>query len=206
MALSPIIPTSFVPNSKEAPRRYRTDFGNVLGFFSYTVLSVTFAFAIGVFFYGRILSSMEVSRENALVEAEKAIDHRTINEFVRLRDRLNSGTKLLSNHTAFSGFFTLLEQLMPSTVRFSSLHVSIDDSYIAKIEGTGVAKSFNALAVASTAFSKSSDGRIKDVIFSNIVVSQKDNSVSFTLTALLDQKLTVFTPHAFVDTSTTLLP
>lgn len=194
MALSPIIPTSFVPNSKEAPRRFRTDFGNAFGLFSYTILFITFALAIGVFFYGRILANIESSKAASVVAAEKSIDPATIEEFVRLRDRLDSGAKLLAGHTTFSGFFTLLEKLMPSTFRFTSLHLSLDDTRIAKVEGTGIAKSFNALAAASAAFA--SDGRIKDVIFSNITVNQKDSSVSFAFTAMLDQKLTLFAPNA----------
>lgn len=199
MALSPIIPTSFVPNSKEAPRRFHTDFGNAFGLFSYTVLFITFALAIGVFFYGRILSNIESSRAASVDAAEKSIDRATIEEFVRLRDRLDSGSKLLANHTVFSGFFALLEKLMPSSFRFTSLHMSLDDARVAKIEGTGAAKSFNALAAASAAFA--SDGRIKDVIFSNIVVSQKDSSVSFAITASLDPKLTIFEPSVSAGSS-----
>ena len=62
----------------------------------------------------------------------------------------------------------------------------------AQLDGVGVAKSFNALAAVSTAFA--SDGRVKDAIFSNIVVDAGDNSVSFALTATLDQELVTFTP------------
>ena len=189
MALLPTLPTSFVPPSaSSAVSAYRS---NALNFFAYAALGIAFVLAIGVFLYGRLLASELSSKETALHEAEAAIDPATVSSFVRLRDRLASGETLLDGHIAFSGFFTSLEKLLPTTVRFSSLHLSVDTAGIPKVEGTGSAKSFNALAAASTAFAQ--DGRIKDAIFSNITINE-DSSVSFVLSAALDPKLTVFLP------------
>jgi hypothetical protein len=192
MDLPPTIPTSFVPQSASAAaRRFRSDFTGAFGFFAYGVLAVVFALAIGVFFYGRILAATQAGKDTALTKAEAAIDPATVVGFVRLRDRLNSGATLLANHVAFSGFFTLLETLQPTTVRLTSLHLALDDAKKVKLEGSGTAKSFNALAAASTAFA--TDGRIKEAIFSNIVVN-KDSSVSFALAATLAPSLVTFSP------------
>jgi len=191
--LPPTIPTSFVPHSTtSAPRRYGVDFASSLGLLAYIVLGVVFALAISIFFYGRILSSSQISKDAALAQAEAAIDPTTVESFVRLRNRLTSGSTLLSGHTAFSKFFTAFGTLLPSTVRFNSLHLSLDDKGTIKFEGAGTAKSFNALAAASAAFAQ--DGRIKNAIFSNIVVSPRDSSVSFVLSATLDPKLVAFSP------------
>lgn len=193
--LPPSLPTSFVPHSAGAPaRRFRTDFTGAFGFFAYTVLGIVFALALGVFFYGRILASSQSAKDAALARAEATIDPVTVANFVRLRDRLDSGTLLLANHSAPSGFFALIETLLPATVRFTSLHLALDEAKAVKLEGSGVAKSFNALAVASTAFA--ADGRIKDAIFSNIVVTARDGSVLFTLAATLDPALVAFSPSA----------
>ena len=110
---------------------------------------------------------------------------------------------LLANHIAFSGFFGLLQNLMPSTARFVSLRLSLNDAKGVKIEGSGFAKSLNALAATSAVFE--TDGRIKDAVFSNIVVSAKDNSVSFALTAALDPKIIAFSPSSSVE-STPIVP
>lgn len=191
--LPPTIPTSFVPHpSGAAPRRLRFDFTGAFGFVSYAILGIVFALALGVFIYGRVLAANLSAKDAALAEAEASIDPVTVENFVRLRDRLDSGAALLTNHVAFSNFFTLIETLMPSTARFTSLHLAVNDEGGVKIEGAGVARSFNALASASSAFAV--DGRIKDAIFSNIVVSSKDGSVSFALTATLDPKLVAFSP------------
>lgn len=194
MALLPTIPTSFVPHpAGPATRRFSTDVTGVFGFFAYMVLVVAFVSALGVFFYNRILVADQVAKDAALAKAEATIDPTTVEGFVRLRNRLNNGGTLFKKHVAFSNFFTSLETLLPATARFSSLHLSLDSSGIPKIEGSGIAKNFNALAAVSTAFA--ADGHIKDAIFSKISIN-KDNSVSFELSAKLDQKTITFMPSA----------
>ena len=193
--LPPTIPTSFVPHSSGgAPQRFRSDLSNAFGFFAYIVLGSVFALAIGVFFYGRLLVKTQFAKEAEVKKIEATIELTTVENFVRLRNRLEFGATLFANHSAFSGFFALLDTLMPSTVRFASLHLSLNDAKGVKLEGSGVAKSFNSLAVASAAFA--ADGRIKDAVFSNIVVNARDNSVSFALTAMLDPKIIAFSPIA----------
>ena len=191
--LPPTIPTSFVPHtSRTDSHRFDSDLSGAFGFFAYIILGCVFALALGVFFYGRILANQQSVNDIALAKAEAAIDVTTVENFVRLRNRLDSGATLLANHNAFSGFFTLLGKLMPSTVRFTSLHLTFNETKEVKIDGLGFAKSFNALAAASTAFA--TDGHIKDAVFSNIVVSARDSSVSFALTAMLDPKVIAFSP------------
>jgi len=190
MALLPTIPTSFVPHASLTERRHiNTDLGGVFGYIAYAILGVVFFLTIGVFFYGRILSASLASKDAALKTAETSIDLATIKEFVQLRDRLNSSQVLLNNHIVLSAFFLVLESLLPSTVRFATLHLAVDTAGVTKVEGTGISKSFNALSVASGAFAV--DGRIKDVIFSKMVIN-KDSTISFGFSATLDSKLTSF--------------
>ncbi len=162
-------------------------------FFGYAVLAVVFILAVGVFIYGRILVSEQTSKDAAVATAVAAIDSNTAEGFIRLHNRLLLGNSLLNQHPAFSGLFALLDKIMPSTVRFTSLHLVLNPAGdgTAKVEGAGTAKSFNALAATSQAFA--TDGNIKDAIFSSIKVN-KDNSVGFLLEANLDPKVITFTP------------
>ncbi len=191
MDIPPTIPTSFVPRSASMIARQPGPGGSMYGLSAYIILGIVFALALGTFAYDRVLAGIEASRAEALATAEKTIDLATIEGFVELRNRLNSGTVLLSNHVAFSRFFALLETVLPTSVRLTSLRLSFDATKQVKLDGTGVAKSFNALAAVSTAFG--SDGRIKEAIFSNLVVT-KDNTVSFVLSATLDPKVVAFMP------------
>lgn len=192
MALPPTIPTSFVPHSAVRDRQFRADYSGAFGFLAYTILGFAFLLSVGVFFYGRILTADKVAKDKEIASELAKIDTRAVETFVRLRDRLVSSQSLLNDHVAFTGFFEAFEKLVPTTVRFSSLNLSFDATGAPKIEGTGVAKSFNALAAASEGFA--ADGRIKDAIFSHLTVSNKDNSVSFSLAAALDPKLISFSP------------
>jgi hypothetical protein len=193
--LPPSIPTSFVPHAPAADtRRGSIGSSGVFSFLSYFILAIVVTLAIGVFFYAQILASDESAKSGKLAQAEAAINPATVQSFVRLRDRLNSGQKLLAGHTAFSGFFTLLDGLTPTTVRFSSLNLSSEDAGTIKLDGSGVAKNFNALAAASLIFAKNE--QVKNAIFSNIKMNAKDNSVSFSFAATLDPKVVAFSPSA----------
>jgi hypothetical protein len=196
--LPPTIPTSFIPHSAPAQSAHRSSSGStgILSFFAFLILGIVFVLAIGVFLYGRILAVNESAKSEELAKEEAKINPEIISGFIRLRDRLNSGEKLLAEHVAFSGFFSLLGELIPSTVRFNSMHLSIDNAGTVKLEGLGGAKSFNALAATSQAFAQ--DGRIKDAIFSNITVDDKDSSVSFALAASLDPKIVFFSLETII--------
>ena len=192
MALPPTIPTSFVPHSAGASaRRFRSDFSDAFGFLVYLILFIALALSAGVFFYGRILAVSKASKDTQLASAQAAIDPATVENFVRLRNRLISGETLLQQHVAFSTFFSSLEKILLTTVRFTALDLTISDLGVAKATGSGTAKSFNALAAASNAFA--ADGHIKDAIFSNISVN-RDASVSFSFSATLDPKIISFLP------------
>lgn len=192
MPLPPTIPTSFVPRPT-AVRQYRTDFTNAFGFIMYAILGVVFLMALGVFVYGQLLATEQSRKDTALKTAEANIDRPTIEHYVQLNNRLKQSETLLAKHVAFSNFFNVLQTLLPINVRFSTLHLSFDSRGVPKVDGSGTAKNFNALAAASEALA--SDSRIKDAIFSKLSVN-KDNSVSFGLSATLDSKLIVFAPGA----------
>lgn len=210
MDLPRSIPTSFVPQpASVAARRFHSDFTGAFSFLAYGVLGLVFALAIGIFFYGRILSATKASKDAELAKAEAAIDPTTVQNFIQLRNRLSSGKQLLDSHIAFSNFFTLIENLLPTPSRFNSLHLSVSSANTGtgagkiSLQGSGVARNFNTLAAASGAFA--TDSRIKDAIFSNIVVN-KDNSVSFALSASLDPALVTFTASSVTASSTTPSP
>lgn len=188
--MPPSIPTSFVPHASQAgPRRFRTDFTGAFAFLSYGVFLIVIIASVGIFFYEQILDNTLKAKNADLAQKEAAIDPATVESFVRLRDRLVFGKSLLENHIAVSNFFSFFGTNIPTSVRFASLHLSQDSQGTFQLSGTGEARSFNALAAASSAFADG--GRIKDAIFSHITVS-KTNTVSFAFAASLDPKLVSF--------------
>ena len=192
MALPPTIPTSFVPRPSSAAVRRRSDLTGAFAFLGYGVLAIVIALSIGAFIYSQILSTERTSKDQELQKQIAAIDPATVSKFVHLRDRLAQGLVLLNQHIATTGFWNDLIGIMPSTVQFTALHILRDQTGTVTVQGTGVAKSFNALAATSDAFAK--DGRIKDAIFSSIRVNS--GAVSFSLTATIDPTLVSFSPAA----------
>lgn len=188
MALPPTIPTSFVPRSGAAPRRggIRIDFAGAFGLLSFALLFIAIVLAVGVFLYGQLLNRNLATKQAELAKEQAKIDSSLAESFVKLDNRLTAATTLLDNHTKLSQYFDAISVLLPVNVRFTSMQVTVVDSKKVTVEASGVAKNFNALAYASSVISKS--GKIKDAIFSRMTVN-KDNSVSFGLSATIDPEL-----------------
>jgi Tfp pilus assembly protein PilN len=151
-----------------------------------------------VFVYENMLTTTQQAKKADVVQKQKDLQVETVEEFVRLQNRLTTSAALLDAHPAYSKFFSALETMIPATVRFTSLNISRDEAGVPKITASGLAKSFNALASASDALA--SDNRLKDAIFSGISINS-NGSVSFSLTATLDPKIIAFTQDAPVEPS-----
>ncbi len=152
------------------------------------VMGVSILAAAGVFGYQKYLEGVRDARAAELTEAQKNADSNTVDQFVRLRNRLLAANTLLSQHVALSQFFDVLEGLSLQNVRFESLKLTVGDDRTARIQMTGTARTFNALAAQSSAFA--AEKRVKRAIFSGITIN-KDNTVAFTLQADLDPRLVV---------------
>lgn len=154
----------------------------------FVIAGIVVALAIGTFLYGKYLDSTLASKQAQLAQAQSQVDENTVQEFVRLRDRLNITKTFLSNHIVLSRFFDRLEALTLQNVSYTGMTLTVAGDNTAQLQMAGAAKSFNALAAQSNAFA--SEKSIKRAIFSNITVT-KDNQVSFKLTADIDSSLTL---------------
>lgn len=187
MPIPPLIPTSFVPKQpvKTSARQTRSG-ANILVLGSYFLLIAALIAAGGTFAYERYLTGVRDSRAATLAAAEENVDRQTVQELLRLRDRLAGAEGLLGKHVTLSTFFSLLETLTLQSIGFDSLKLSVADDRTAQVELSGTARTFNALAAESAAFA--SEKRIKRAIFSNIKLN-KDGFVDFSLTADIDTSL-----------------
>ncbi|HEY4489183.1 MAG TPA: hypothetical protein VJA87_01740 [Candidatus Paceibacterota bacterium] len=207
MALSPGIPTSFVPK-QPAPQTRRPSGGhNLFLVAAVFIFGLSIIAAIGTFAYDRYLSHALEVKAAELADAQRQVNEEQVEEFVRLRDRLTYGRDLLDSHVALSQVFDVLEAQTLLSVRFSSLDLTVADDKTAQIEIEGVARNFNALAAQSNAFA--AEKGIRRAIFSGIVVND-NNTVSFRLTADLDSRLliseAVDTPPADLPAAPAVVP
>ncbi|HEX5774947.1 MAG TPA: hypothetical protein VFY28_03250 [Candidatus Paceibacterota bacterium] len=189
MALPPTVPTSFVPKQPVATTRRARNGTNLFLLGATLIAAFSILLAAGVFGYEKYLESVHSKKAAMLTQAEASISRDTVEDFIRLRDRLVSAEVLLDEHVAMSQFFDLLESVTAQNVQFSSLEIELSPDRSAKITMKGRATTFNALAVESAAFA--AEKRIRRAIFSGISAGEQ-GGVSFSLTAELDPRLVVW--------------
>ena len=190
MALPPNIPTSFVPKQPvQTPRRKQSVVGNLFLIVSLAIAGVALVAAAGTLAYVQFLTHVEGVKAAELQQQQDAVNVDTVRDYIRLKDRLNSGRMLLETHVTLSNFFDELEALTLQNVQFTSLDLAVAGDGSAKVTLGGVARNFNALAVQSNMVA--SNKLIKRAIFSDIAFDTTANTsrIKFTLTADLDAKL-----------------
>lgn len=192
MAPSPTtIPTSFVP---QQPVRTTTNFrksgGNPFLAVSILILVVALLACGAVFGYQHYLEGVRTAKQAQVQQAQASIDSAQLSTFIRARDRFSAAEGLLDGHVAVSNFLGLLESLTLTNVRFTSLSFTLADDRSAEIKMDGTARTFNSLAVESSAFA--AEKRVKRAIFSGIKVNQ-NGTVAFSLDANLEPELLAFT-------------
>ena len=188
MAVSPMIPTSFVPRQPDASLRAQRSGANLFLILSLAVLGIALIGSGGIFAYQKYLESVANAKSAKLADAEKRINEGTVKAFVRLRDRLSASKGILAKHVAVSRFMTTLEGATLSTVSFDDMKVTVADDRTASVTMTGSAKSFNSLAAQSAALANVPT--IQHALFSDFKIN-KDNSVSFTLAFDADSSLLI---------------
>jgi hypothetical protein len=134
----------------------------------------------------KYLEGVATAKESRLKSVEQGINRESVEDFIRLRNRLTAGKTLLDRHVELTRFFDALEAVTLQNVRFSSLSLSVAEDRTATISMEGSARSFNALAAESSAFA--AEKRIRRAIFSDIS-TERDGTVGFTLTADVDPAL-----------------
>lgn len=176
-----------MPKQPVAPTSRRQKSGtNLLMLLGVAIAGVSVVLAGGVFALELYLKSARDTKAAELARAQQAVNIDTVEEFIRLRNRLASVETLLNQHVQLTEFLGVLEARTLQTVRFNRLSVAVGDDRSAEIEMEGVARSFNALAAQSTQFA--AEKRIKRAIFSDIAVNE-NGTVGFSLTATLDPRL-----------------
>jgi hypothetical protein len=204
VALSPSIPTSFVPKQPVAPKR-RSSGNDLLLLISILILGLGIFASVATFAYDAYLQSVVKDKEAKLIAARKDAQEDEVKGFVQLRNRLNASRNLLDQHVAMSQVFDMLENTTLVNTRFDSMSIQVADDRSASITIAGSAKNFNALAAESKSFA--AQKYVKSAIFSGIRINA-DGTIGFSINATLDPKVViqggeVTAPAASVSTTTT---
>jgi Tfp pilus assembly protein PilN len=147
---------------------------------------ITISVAMAEFFYSQYLTKKAETEAQQIVDAQKGISQDTVSQFTTLRNRLSAAKTVANNHIVPTQFLNLLETITVQNVHFTNVNFKVNDDRTASVTLDGLAANFNALETESTEFAK--QAAIKNPDFSSFLLN-KDNTVSFTVTATLDPSI-----------------
>lgn len=187
--------TSFIPKTSidttatALPRRH-------MGFFTFISLIIFFLSALsagGMYMWHKYLIGSEQSLKESLDRNIKSFESQTIEEYVRLNNRIDAAKYLLSHHVAISYIFDFLSEKTIKSVRFLDLKYDVGVDGVATLTMNGEAKSYNAVAYQSEVFGK--EKSLKSPLFSNLDLDTVGNVV-FNFTTKIDPSFIFYTRKA----------
>ena len=186
--MDPVGQGSFIPKQSLAAAGR----GGGMGLF-FLLAIIIFALSIvsagAAFGYTQILKNTIASKDESLRKAEGAFNPGTIQDLLRLDNRLTQARLLLQKHVAPSALLYFLSTITLERVQLNSFEMGLNSNGSASLTVTGSADSFSSVALQSDQFGATK--LLKDVIFSGISVNES-GKVGFTVTATIDPSLLLY--------------
>ncbi len=185
--MDPQVQASFIPKkSLEMTSTRGGHFGGLVFLISLLIFVASLVAAGASFAYTQYLNNAIASKSKSLALAEGAYDPGTIQDLVRLDDRLSQAKILLGAHVAASGIFAFLSSQTLTNVAFNTFDYTLGDDGSAKISMAGSADSFSTVALQSDQFG--GNKLLKDVVFSGIT-ADATGRISFNVSATVDSSV-----------------
>lgn len=186
--MDPVGQGSFIP--KQALTAQSRGGGMGLLFLLALLIFVMSLIAAGAaFVYKQYLDGQITRSDKELQLAEGAFNAGTIQDLVRMDNRLAQARILLQKHVSPSAVFNFLSSITLQRVQLSGFDFTLQPDGGASIALTGTADSFSSVALQSDQFGASKV--LKDVIFSGITLND-NGRVSFAVNATVDPALILY--------------
>ncbi len=192
--MEPTIPTSFIPKrpieSSTVPAPYKSRSVGLLSLITIVVVLGTIGSFAGVYLYEKQLVAQKAKLEQSLIKARDGIGTDFVADMKRLDLRIAGVKELIKNHIVVNPIFKALEESTLRSIQYRDFGYSIKTDGVNKaqpqliVDLTGVAKNYASIALQSDAFSTSKF--IKNPVFSNLTVDDKNRTVNFKLTFNVD--------------------
>lgn len=172
--------TSFIPKqgvSVTADFRPKKSMG-FFAFFATLIFFVSIILAGGIFGWKTYLQSQKTTMMKDLDKNIKAFEPQTIEQYVRLDNRINAAKEILSKHIAVSYLFDFLQEKTLQSVQFNDFKYDLGLDGFATVIMNGQAKSYNSVAYQSEVFGSKVSGEQTSFIgpiFSNLDLDQFGN-------------------------------
>ncbi|MDQ5971501.1 MAG: hypothetical protein QG566_447 [Patescibacteria group bacterium] len=191
--------TSFIPKKPimneplhrvSKPMQRSVSIFTIIAFISVALVGGAYA---GLYFYKANLTSKIESSKKSLALAKESFEPETIADLQLYDKRITASKQVLASHVVMSPFFELLNSLtLPSIqyTKFSAEGGTDGDDFMVKMSGN--AKDYKSIAIQASLFNSSAGKYFKDVVFSNLTLSdEKDKKgyVTFNVSFIVDPVL-----------------
>lgn len=144
----------------------------------------------GLYFYKSTLDVKVANAKKSLALAESSFEAETIADLQLFDKRIAASKQVLASHVVLSPFFELLNTLTLPSIQFTKFTYAGGTSgqnFTVKMSGN--AKDYKSIAVQASVFNSSAGKYLKDVVFSNLNLSddkEKKGYVTFDVTFNID--------------------
>jgi hypothetical protein len=182
---------SFIPKQDEKKSARRNidrirAYLNAALFVASVIFVLAVAGALFSFLFKNLATDELAERQARLSDAKQTYAPEEIAELNRFDKRLAAVNQLLNQHQEISPVFEEIESYVLTTVQLKTAQVGYDNNNTIKVSGEGEAYNFEALALQSDEFTKSSF--ISNPIFTEFNRNEED-FISFEYSFLIDLAL-----------------
>lgn len=142
-------------------------------FIATIIFIASLALAVGVYFHRAYLIKQQASLDTQIERAKASFEPEFVSDIEKLDRKLTASSKILDNHITASPVFELLSTLTLKQIRYSEFSFTVDEKNLsnAKVVLSGKADGYRTIALQADLFS--SNRKIIDPIFSNLVLDEK---------------------------------
>jgi len=180
---------TFIPKKSLAVKGGSSKHSNGIFFgIALIIFLLAVASAVGAYGYRVYLEKRVQTLGVNLDRAKEAFEPALIREFQQLSARIDSADRVLSQHVALSGFFSVLGDLTLKSIRFTRFTYTVDETSM-NISLAGTARNYSSVALQSDVFGESP--YLKNPLFSNLGLDKAGN-VTFDFSARVDPSLILY--------------
>lgn len=189
--MAPNFQSSFIPKGPVTDKVFQPKKTGFLGVLSIIIFISVLVLTAGLYLYKGIVQSEINDLKVQLVESEKSIDKKTINDMYKFSKKLDTAKSIITNHRVVSNVIKEIASSTVSTVFFNDFVFESVTKDSLKISMKGFTGSYANIALQENVLIKNPN--FKNVVFSNLVLTSK-GPISFEVTLEVVPSLGVYAP------------
>ncbi len=194
--MEPTFQTTFIPKKPlvETSNNQQNGGVSILVLLATILLVVSVALAGGMYVYRSTVDAKVIDMQKQLEQSSVSFDADLAFTIEDTNRRLSVAQEILGNHVSFSPLLVTLGESTLKTIRYTKFNAeqTVGAGALVTIKISGVAKSYDAIALQSDMFAK--NRFIRDPIFSNLVPTI-DGNIGFDLSFTVDPSYMKYSNH-----------